>query len=156
MRILFFTHYFPPEGNAPASRVFEMAKRWVRAGHGVTVVTCAPNAPGGQIFDGYRNRFRQRELIDGIDVLRVWTYLAANQGTVRRMLNYTSYGVSAFLHSLTLGRPDLIIATRGKAWSRIASGETTLREERKAGRIRVEGSKNDFENFCAVFGLSAG
>ena len=85
MRILFFTHYFPPEGNAPASRVFEMAKHWVQAGHRVMVVTCAPNAPGGQVYDGYRNRFRQREQIDGIDVLRVWTYIAANKGTVRRM-----------------------------------------------------------------------
>jgi glycosyltransferase involved in cell wall biosynthesis len=111
MRIFFFTHYFPPEGNAPASRVDEMAKCWVRAGHRVTVVTCAPNAPSGQIYDGYRNRFRQREQIDGIDVLRVWTYLAANKGTVRRMLNYVSYGFSAFFHSLALGKPDLIIAT---------------------------------------------
>src|SRR4051794_23403496 len=42
-RILFLTHYFPPEGNAPASRVHEMCKRWVRDGHEVTVITCAPN-----------------------------------------------------------------------------------------------------------------
>jgi hypothetical protein len=117
MRILFYTHYFPPEGNAPASRVFEMAKQWVQAGHRVTVVTGAPNAPNGQVYDGYRNRFRQRELIDGIEILRVWTYLAANKGAARRMLNYISYGVSAFLHSLFLKKPDLIIATSPQIFS---------------------------------------
>ena len=92
MRILFYTHYFPPEGNAPASRVSEMAKRWVEAGHRVTVVTGAPNAPDGRVYDGYRNRFRQREVVDGVDILRVWTYIAANKGISRRMLNYISYG----------------------------------------------------------------
>ncbi len=43
MRILFLTHYFPPEVNAPASRVYEMARHWVRQGTDVTVLTCAPN-----------------------------------------------------------------------------------------------------------------
>jgi len=39
MRILFFSHYFTPEGNAPASRTYENRKRWVRAGHEVTVIS---------------------------------------------------------------------------------------------------------------------
>lgn len=54
MRILFFTHYFPPEGNAPASRTHENCKRWVRRGHKVTVITCAPNVPDGVVYDGYK------------------------------------------------------------------------------------------------------
>ena len=32
MRILFLTHYFHPEGNAPATRVYEMTRRWVKQG----------------------------------------------------------------------------------------------------------------------------
>src|SRR5687768_12588772 len=76
MRILFISHYFPPEGNAPASRVHEMCKRWVRAGHDVTVITCAPNSPNGVVYSGYRNRIFQRETVDGIKVHRVWTYVA--------------------------------------------------------------------------------
>lgn len=111
MNILFFTHYFPPEVNAPASRTYEMCKRWVRDGHQVRVITSAPNAPDGILYEGYRNRLSQTETMDGIRVTRVWTFLAANKGTTRRMINYLSYMVSAFLRSLFVPRPDIIIAT---------------------------------------------
>ena len=99
MRIVFFTHYFPPESNAPAARCHSLCKRWVRLGHEVTVVTCVPNCPEGKVYDGYRNRLFQREKIDGIDVRRVWTYLAANKGMFRRTLNYLSYMGSAVVAS---------------------------------------------------------
>jgi len=111
MRILFLSHYFAPEGNAPASRTYENCKRWVREGHRVTVVTCAPNMPSGVVYPGYRNRWRQTETIDGIEVVRVWTYIAANRGTTRRILNYLSYLFSATLCALFLPRPDVVIAT---------------------------------------------
>ena len=92
MRVVFFSHYFSPEGNAPASRTYEHCKRWAAAGHQVTVVTCAPNVPGGVVYEGYKNRiWPQRETIDGVDVIRVWTYLAANSGNTKRILNYVSY-----------------------------------------------------------------
>jgi glycosyltransferase involved in cell wall biosynthesis len=111
MRILFFSHYFPPEGNAPAARTHENAARWVRRGHQVTVVTCAPSHPAGVVYPGYRNRLRQREVIDGVEVVRVITYVAPNQGTLRRTLNYLSYMASATFFALFLPRPDVIVAT---------------------------------------------
>ncbi len=111
MRILFFSHYFPPEVNAPASRTFENCKRWVRRGHDVTVVTCAPNCPDGVVYDGYKNRLWQSEFVDGIQVVRVWTYIAANKGAVRRIMNFVSYMGSAAVLSLLLKKPDVIIAT---------------------------------------------
>jgi len=111
MRVLFLSHYFPPEGNAPASRTFENCRRWVRQGHDVTVVTGAPNHPNGIVYDGYENRWRRRERIEGIEVIRVKTYVAANKGTVLRIFNYLSYMLSASLASLEVGAPDVIIAT---------------------------------------------
>lgn len=111
MKILFFSHYFPPEGNAPSSRVHALCKRWAAAGHDVTVVTCAPNVPAGKVYEGYKNKFTQRETIDGIDVIRVWTYLAPNAGTMKRIANFVSYMVMATLRSLALPRPDVILAT---------------------------------------------
>jgi glycosyltransferase involved in cell wall biosynthesis len=112
MRILFFSHYFPPEVNAPALRTYEHCARWVKAGHDVTVVTCVPNCPVGKAFDGYRSRLRRQvETVDGIRVVRVWTYLAANAGTVRRTINYLSFFVSGVFASLRLGRPDVVVAT---------------------------------------------
>lgn len=111
MKILFFTHYFPPEGNAPASRTYDNCKRWVAAGHDVTVLTCAPNVPDGKVYEGYQNRLKKEEWVDGIRVIRVWTFIAANKGAVLRILNYLSYFVSAFLVGLFLPRPDVLICT---------------------------------------------
>jgi len=111
MRIMFFTHYFPPEGNAPANRVYELCKRWVKNGDEVHVITGVPNVPLGVVYDGYRNRFVQTEVIDGIKTTRVWTFIAANKGTTRRILNYLSYMFSSSLAGLLTRKPDIIIAT---------------------------------------------
>jgi glycosyltransferase involved in cell wall biosynthesis len=111
MRILFLSHYFYPEGNAPATRVYELGRRWARMGHDVTVVTCAPNVPRGVVYPGYANRLYQHEVVDGVDVRRVWTHLAANEGSVRRIANYLSFLVTGTLAALAAPRPDVLIAT---------------------------------------------
>ncbi len=111
MRVLFLSHYFTPEGNAPATRVYEMCRRWALQGHRVTVVTGVPNVPSGVVYEGYANRLFQREVVDGIETRRVWTWLAANRGTVRRTLNYLSYLVAATLAGCLAPRPDVVIAT---------------------------------------------
>jgi glycosyltransferase involved in cell wall biosynthesis len=112
VRILVLSHYYPPEVNAPAQRTYEHCVRWAKAGHDVTVITCAPNCPGGVVFAGFKNRFRRQvEQSDGVRVIRVWTYLAPNAGTVRRVVNFLSYLVSAVLATLRLPRPDVVVAT---------------------------------------------
>ena len=111
MRIVFLTHYFHPEGNAPATRVFEMTRRWAAQGHDVTVITGVPNVPDGVVYEGYRNRLLQRETRGGVEVVRIWTYLAPNKGTLRRILNYVSFMVGAALVALFVRRPDVVIAT---------------------------------------------
>lgn len=110
MRILFFSHYYTPEGNAPATRVSALCERWVRAGHDVTVITGAPNVPNGIVYDGYKNE-RKSEVINGVKVERVKTYIAANKGVIKRMLNFTTYFLSALWTSLRLPKADVVIAT---------------------------------------------
>ena len=111
MHILFLTDNFPPEGNAPATRTYEHAVRWVEAGHEVTVITCTPNFPEGKVFDGYKNSLYQTELMDGINVVRVKTYITANEGFVKRILDYMSFMVTAFIAGLFQKKPDVIVAT---------------------------------------------
>ena len=111
MRILFLTHYFPPEVNAPANRTYEHARRWAADGHEVTVITGVPNHPKGELFEGYRNRWLQREEMDGIRVIRTWMYLASNQGFLHRTLNYVLFAVTAVLASFRADRPDVVVAT---------------------------------------------
>ncbi len=111
MKILFLTHYYSPEGNAPASRVSALAKRWAAGGHEVTVVTCAPNVPDGKIYEGYKNSWTSETVIDGVKIIRIWTFIAPNKGTAKRILNYLSYMISAFIHCLFMKKPDVMIAT---------------------------------------------
>lgn len=111
MHILFLTDNFPPEVNAPASRTFEHCREWVKAGNQVTVVTCAPNFPKGRVYDGYKNKLYQTETMEGIKVIRVWTYISANQGFVKRILDYVSYMIAAILASPTVKKPNLVVAT---------------------------------------------
>ena len=111
MHILFLTDNFPPEGNAPATRTYEHAIRWVKAGHTVTVITCAPNFPEGKVFDGFKNRWYQTHDVDGINVVRVKTFITANEGFVKRILDYMSFMVTGFIAGLFQKKPDVIVAT---------------------------------------------
>ncbi len=110
MKLLFITDNFPPEVNAPATRTYEHCKEWVKEGIEVTVITCAPNFPRGKVFDGYKNKLYQKEIVDGIKVIRVWTYISANKGFVKRILDYLSFMISSFIVGLFINT-DLIVAT---------------------------------------------
>ncbi len=120
MRILFLSHYFPPEVNAPASRTYEHCKQWVQDGHEVTVVTCAPNHPRGIVYDGYRNTLFQRTEKDGIQVLRVWTYVTANEGFLKRTLNYLSYMLAAVCVAPFLSNFDIVLSTSPQFFNGLA------------------------------------
>ena len=111
MHILFFSDNFPPEVNAPASRTFEHCPEWVAAGYRVTVITCAPNFPKGQVFEGYKNKLWASEEISGIRVIRVWSYIARNEGFSKRILDYLSYMFSASIAAFFVRRVDVIVGT---------------------------------------------
>jgi len=111
MHILFLTDNFPPEGNAPASRTYEHAREWVKLGHEVTIITGAPNFPEGKVYEGYKNDWYSKELLDGIEVRRVKTYITANEGFVKRILDFVSFMVSGFIAGLFVKKPDVIIGT---------------------------------------------
>jgi glycosyltransferase involved in cell wall biosynthesis len=111
MRILFLSDNFPPEVNAPATRLFEHAIHWVQAGHSVTVITTAPNFPEGKVYSGYRNRWWTVEVMQGIRVVRVKTWIAANEGFLARTMDYLSFMVAGFGAGLFERSPDVILAT---------------------------------------------
>lgn len=111
MHILFLTDNFPPEGNAPASRTYEHAREWVRLGHKVTIITGAPNFPEGKVYNGYKNSWYSKESLDGIEVRRVKTYITANEGFIKRILDFMSFMVMGFIAGLFVKKTDVIIGT---------------------------------------------
>lgn len=111
MRLLFVTNYFPPEVNAPATRIYEHARHWVDDGHKVEVITSVPNFPEGAVYEGYQNRYSEEDH-EGIEVMRVPMYVAENKGSLKRTLSYISFMLSAFWYSRRVRqRPDVIAAT---------------------------------------------
>ena len=119
MRILFLTDNFPPETNAPATRTYEHCLKWINMGYKVTVITCFPNFPKGKVFEGYTNKLYQKENIDGITVIRVWSYITENNGFVKRIIDYISYALTSFLFGLFC-KTDLIIATSPQFFTAIS------------------------------------
>ena len=100
MKILFLTDNFPPEVNAPATRTMEHCREWVKSGHEVTVITCFPNYPTGIVYPGYKNSLYKVEQMDGIKVVRVWSYMTANKGFIKRIADFVSFSVTSFFAGL--------------------------------------------------------
>lgn len=104
MRILLITQWFDPE---PTFKGLLFARELVRRGHSVTVLTGFPNYPGGKIYPGYKIRPWKREVIDGVDVLRVALFPSHSRSGIARAANYLSFAVTATIGALLLRRPDV-------------------------------------------------
>jgi glycosyltransferase involved in cell wall biosynthesis len=114
VKILYISQYFPPEMGAPAARASELAWHWMRTGHEVTVLTGFPNHPTGIVPAEYRWAFRRlvaRERKDGVRVMRTWLLPFPNRKAWERMLNYSSFCVSATIMGTFLEKPDVVIAS---------------------------------------------
>ncbi|QWR78932.1 glycosyltransferase family 4 protein [Candidatus Magnetomonas plexicatena] len=120
MKILFFSENFPPEVNAASTRVYERACYWVKWGHDVTVITCAPNFPQGRLYPGYKNKWHQVEHMDGIRVVRVKTFISKNEGVALRTLDFLSYNVTAVAAALFEKKPDVAISTSPQFFAAVA------------------------------------
>jgi len=101
----------------------------------VTVITCAPNWPKRDVYEGYKNKLWQQETIDGIRVIRVWSYIATNSGIAQRLLDYCSYAVMSVIASLFV-KTDLIVATSPQLFTAV-SGYVASVLKRKAWVMEV-------------------
>lgn len=111
--LIFISDNFWPETNAPATRTYEHCREWVKGGVNVTVVTSFPNYPEGKVHNGYKNSLKKIEFIDGIKVVRLWSFIRPNKGFYLRILDQLSFAFSAFLYLLFINKKsfDVMVAT---------------------------------------------
>jgi colanic acid biosynthesis glycosyl transferase WcaI len=121
MNILFISDNFPPEVGAGAARSYERSLYWLDHGHHVTILTSVPNAPKGKVYDGYKNKWYQVKNIEGLRVVRVKTYIAANRGKYRRILDFLSFMFSASLFGLWQKKPDVVVGTSPQFFTAVAA-----------------------------------
>jgi colanic acid biosynthesis glycosyl transferase WcaI len=108
MRILLLTQWFDPE---PTFKGLVFARELLKQGFDVEVVTGFPNYPGGKLYPGYKIKYIQREVIDGVHVTRLPLYPSHNQSATGRVLNYLSFGVSVLIYGLIQAKQaDVIYA----------------------------------------------
>ena len=82
-------HYFPEP-----FRITDICEELVRMGHQVSVVTGLPNYPDGYIYEGYKDKSKRHENINGVEVHRTFT-IGRRHGIVWRFLNYYSFMLSS-------------------------------------------------------------
>jgi glycosyltransferase involved in cell wall biosynthesis len=78
----------------------------------------------------------QEEQIDGVRVIRTWMYLTANEGFVRRTLNYVLFALAAVLSSFRTESPDVVVATSPQFFCGIA-GAVIARLKRRPFVLEV-------------------
>lgn len=110
-RILIVTDRYVPEVSAASTRLHAHATRWAMAGHDVHVLTCVPNFPRGVPFAGYVNTWHQSEMLDGVTIHRIKTYMSPNVGKYRRALDYFSFPLAVRLIAGRIPVPDVIVAS---------------------------------------------
>ncbi|WP_397451920.1 glycosyltransferase family 4 protein [Pseudomonas sp. NA-150] len=107
-RVLLLTQWFDPE---PTFKGLVFARELMSQGFDVEVLTGFPNYPGGKIYPGFKMRWLQKEIIDGVSVTRVPLYPSHGQSGVGRILNYISFAAAALVYGLFgARRPDVIYA----------------------------------------------
>ena len=110
MKILFLAQCYAPEEVSAAVLITELATDLAARGHQVSVATIAPNYPYGRVYAGYRNRLYQFESLDGVRVVRTWSYISPHKTFWRRLLLQGTYCATAVYGGLFAGKPDVLVS----------------------------------------------
>jgi len=106
MKIGVISQWYPPE---PSYIPENLARELVGRGHRVRVLTGFPNYPTGELYPGYRQRWNDRSVMDGVTVRRVPLYPSHDSSGGRRAANYLSFAASSSAAAIRyLGGADVV------------------------------------------------
>ena len=84
MKIGIVSQWYPPE---PTYIPGDLARALAARGHRVRVLTGFPNYPTGTLYPGYRQRWNDTSVVDGVTVRRVPLYPSHDHSGTRRAIN---------------------------------------------------------------------
>ena len=112
MKVLIVSFYYTPEMGAAPSRITNMAEGLAAEGCNVDILTCLPNYPKGQIFEGYTGCYSKKESIRGVNVYRYWTYATVSKNPFARILGMLFFALDIWIFGVkfrTIKNYDRII-----------------------------------------------
>jgi glycosyltransferase involved in cell wall biosynthesis len=104
--LVFFQYYCTPRG-AYATRYYEFSRRWVKAGHDVTIVTSIYDKS-----DLEPTGFVSRYTIEGARIIAMNLRLSNKHGMLRRIWTFVLYSLLSCWYALTLPA-DVVVTSSG-------------------------------------------
>ena len=107
MHILYIHQHFATPAGSTGTRSYEFARRWVKAGHKVTLITGHYDVGGLQVAGAlYR-----KQNIEGINVIIVGTKYSNKQSYLRRVTSFLSFCLFSIYAGLRIKKIDVIYAS---------------------------------------------
>lgn len=127
MKVLVICQYYSPE----PFRIADICEALVKEGNEVDVVTSFPNYPMGEIYEGYKNGEHKDEVINGVNVHRVFT-IGRKTGALYRFINYYAYSISSSFYVSKLKKEyDVVFVYQ---LSPVMMAEAALKYKKKFGK----------------------
>ena len=99
-KILIVTECFYPE----EFKINDVALEWKRKGYDVDVLTMVPTYPASKVFDGYENKFYQKDSWNDIDIYRVKAVTGYKSSLFKKLLKYFAFMISGSIVGLFIGK----------------------------------------------------
>src|SRR5689334_19513110 len=90
LKVQIVSTYFAPETTGNAPYVTSLAQGLARQGHQVSVLAGAPHYPGWAILP--RSQWREEEIVDGVHIRRLTSYVPRRPTFASRLLYEVGYG----------------------------------------------------------------
>ena len=110
MHVLYIHQYFATPKGSTGTRSYEFARRWIAAGHRVTVVT-SPAQLTASDFGGVSPSLITRLSIDGINVIVLNVQYHQTMGFWRRMMAFVGFMILSTVMVLRMKNVDVVYAT---------------------------------------------
>jgi hypothetical protein len=107
MHILYIHQHFATPKGSTGTRSYEFAKRWVKAGHKVTLITGYYDVGGLELDKG----LIQKQRVEEIDVVIVGTKYSNKQSYLRRIISFLSFMFLSIYAGLRTKAIDVTYAT---------------------------------------------
>jgi len=106
LRVSFLSQLFDPENSIKGAQFLARLKS---AGFEISVVTTFPSYPAGKLYPEYlRQHFIKNEIINGVPVVRLPTYINRSSSIIKRSLSYLTFGFVSLLYLFFKKKPDLL------------------------------------------------